>query len=95
MPIDPALRDAPLHPFTIDEVYVFIATDETGEGVPAIQLGDMAMPLFAADVARVESLKQCATQAARSSGKRIRLVRFTTRQELAEVDPQTGKWHPL
>ena len=94
IPADPQLAAIPLHPFVIDEVYLFVATDAEGEGVPAIRLGDMAMPLFAADVARVESLKQAATQVARESGKAVKLVRFTQRQEIATIDPATGKWEP-
>src|SRR4029077_18592377 len=56
--INHELAAIPLHPFTIDEVYVFIATDATGEGVPAIRVGDLVLPLFGADVAPRGTVKQ-------------------------------------
>src|SRR4029077_10207757 len=68
--INHELAAIPLHPFTIDEVYVFIATDATGEGVPAIRVGDLVLPLFGADVARVESLKQAASAGGRRERQR-------------------------
>jgi hypothetical protein len=86
------MPDEPLHPFRIDEVFVFIVTDGEGEGVPAIRHDDMVLPLFGADVARVESLKAAAARVARQSGKAVKLVRFTQRQELATFDPVIGKW---
>jgi len=40
---------------------------------------------FAADMARVESLRHHAVFIARATGKKIKLVRFTDREDLEEI----------
>jgi hypothetical protein len=52
----------------IDEVFVFIASDANGEGVPAFQAGAVMLPLVCADKARVDSLRKMAR--ANGEGKR-------------------------
>ena len=73
----------------ITEMFAFIAED-TGpedEGVTAYSLGAVWMPMVGADMARVNSLRPIAQQIASSSGKVVRLLRFTHREELETLNP--------
>lgn len=70
----------------IDKLYAFIGSDETGEGLISMQLGNTHMPLVAADMERVESLRVYAQQVALISGKIIKLVEFSVRTELETFD---------
>ena len=70
----------------IDKLYAFIGSDESGEGLISIQLGNTHMPLVAADMERVESLRVYAQQVALISGKIIKLVEFSVRTELETFD---------
>lgn len=72
----------------ITEVYVFASVDEGGEGVvgESVNLGmqNVFMPFVCADKARMESLKPRAKEIARLSGKKIKLIRLSVREELEE-----------
>lgn len=70
----------------ITEVYVFASVDEGGEGVVG-QVVDMLgrevfMPFVCADKKRMESLKPLAQKIAKETGKKIKLIRLSTREEL-------------
>lgn len=72
----------------IEEMYAFVA-EESGpddEGVVAMKTELGWMPLVGADMARVESLKPIAKGIARGTGKRIKLLRFTNRDELEVIN---------
>lgn len=71
----------------IDEIWAFVSVDETGEGLCAIPTAGGLMPMIAADKARLESLKAMASQIAKMSGKTVKLIKLSSRQELQE-------WHP-
>jgi hypothetical protein len=78
------------HPKTlkrIDELFVFVASDADGEGVPAFFDGSVMLPLVCADKARVDSLREIARQMARESGNKITLCRFSVREELEVIEP--------
>jgi hypothetical protein len=75
-------------PHIITELYAFIATEDLGEGIPAVQLSGMMMPLVGADAARVESLRHLAQQVADSSGRTLTLARFTVRENMATITPR-------
>jgi hypothetical protein len=62
----------------IDEVSV----DEGGDGVMSVQLGNTHFPLIAADPARLASLIPMAKDAAAAGRTVVRLVKFTTREEI-------------
>jgi hypothetical protein len=71
----------------IDEVFVFIAKDKDGEGVPAFTLpGGMMLPMVCADKARVDSLREMARTIARNTGNKITLCRFSVREELEVIE---------
>lgn len=73
----------------IDEVWMFISVDETGEGVCAAPLmgPDSMVPLIAADEARLKSMIPIAWAIARESGKQIKLIKLSQRTELMTFDP--------
>lgn len=73
----------------IDEVYVFVSIDETGEGVcaaPIMGAGSL-VPLIAADEARMKSLIPWAQKIARLSGKQVKLIKLSQRSELMSFQP--------
>jgi predicted peroxiredoxin len=70
----------------IDEVFVFIASDADGEGIPAF-CGVYPLPLICADKTRVDPLRELAREIARESGNKITLCRFSVREELEVIEP--------
>jgi hypothetical protein len=72
----------------IDEVFVFIAKDADGEGVPAFTLPDgMMLPMVCADKERVDSLRAMARRIARETKNKITLCRFSVREEIEVIEP--------
>ena len=72
----------------ISEIYAFIAEDSgpDDEGVVAFNPGGRGwMPMVAADRARVDSLRPMAAAIAKTTGQKIHLVRFSTREVLEEI----------
>jgi hypothetical protein len=72
----------------IDELYAFVSSDETGEGVVAGPLfgpGSLA-PLIAADKDRLRSLIPFAEYIAVTRKIKIKLIRLTTREEITEIN---------
>lgn len=66
----------------IGSLWAFISTDETGEGVCAMPIGNMTVPMIAADERRLTSLRPFASILASAFRKPIRLVRFMDRENL-------------
>lgn len=76
----------------IDEVFLFVADEGTGEGVVAFQTPDGKwMPLVAADSARLASLRPLALAISAKTGQPIKLLRFTTRTQVEVLDGRKGK----
>lgn len=73
----------------IDSIYAILSTDEGGEGVVAGSIGPARtmMPLIAADEVRLKDILPYARSLAKSTGMRMRLVRFTTREVIEEIEP--------
>lgn len=72
----------------IEQMYAFIIED-TGpedEGLIGMATPEGWMPLVGADMERVESLRPIAKRAAAQVGKPVKLIRFTTREELEVID---------
>jgi hypothetical protein len=69
----------------ITEIYVFVRHDEDGEGVVAQRLGDTFMPFVCADKERVESLMNAAKHIVNATGEKIKLIKFTHREEIQEI----------
>ena len=71
----------------ITEMYAFVA-EESGpddEGVVGMSAGQWFLPLVGADMARVNSLKPHALDIAKKTGKKVKLIHFTNREELEEI----------
>lgn len=72
----------------IDTLWAFLTVDKDGsEGMCAATYGPhgMLLPLIAADPARLDSVTAMAEQLAQTTGMKIKLVRFTAREELREI----------
>ena len=71
----------------IEEMYAFIAEDKgpDDEGIVGFMAGTGWLPMVGADMARVESLKPIARGIANATGTKIKLLRFTQREELGGV----------
>ena len=73
----------------IKEMFAYIA-EEAGpddEGVTCFFWAGTAMPMVGADLARMESLKPMAQAIAAGTGKKVKLVRFSHREEVEEILP--------
>lgn len=76
-----------MDPLVITELYAFIATEDMGEGLAAVQLASMMMPLIGADAARVASLRQMAQKVVNETGLPLTLARFSVREDLETILP--------
>ncbi len=65
----------------IDEMYAFVVKEDGSEGIPAISVDGMAMPLVGADTDRMVSLRPYAEHLA-GQGLEVKLIRFTVREEV-------------
>lgn len=65
----------------IDEIYAFLSIDEKGnEGVCSAQMpSGNWLPMLAADMARVNDLRNIAEHISKQSGLKIRLCKFSTK----------------
>lgn len=72
----------------IKDLYVFVAEDKgpEDEGVAAFNVNGQWFPLFGADKERTESLKPFARVIAKSTGKKIKLLRFSVREEVEVIE---------
>lgn len=69
----------------IDSIYAVLSMGDAGEGVVAFEHDGSWIPLIAADKTRLDELMPFAKRLAKNS--RLRLVRFTTREEIMEIEP--------
>lgn len=75
-------------PFRITTIHAFTAIGEDGdEGIPAILLDGTWMPMVCADQARLESMRPHAEAVAKSTGKAVKLVRFSVRSDIETIAP--------
>lgn len=72
----------------IDEMFAFVAEDTDGEGVCSFHTPEGWMPLVGADVGRVDSIRHIAQAIADRSGRTIRVLRFSVREELELIEPR-------
>lgn len=74
----------------ITELYAFVSVAEGGEGVVGqlmnMLTGQTFMPFVCADYERMESLKPMAQEIAKPSGKKIKLIKLTNREEIESYD---------
>lgn len=63
---------------TIERLYAWIVTEPDGtEGIPAVSIGTLALPLVGSDKQRIESFREVAMATAKSQNLPLRLVEFT------------------
>lgn len=75
----------------IAEMFAFV-TEDTGpedEGIVAMGIGGMLMPLVGADLERTQSLMPHAQGIADQTGKQIRIYKFTGREQIGTIEPRT------
>lgn len=75
--------------FRIESIYAYLSIDpEDGdEGICAFKSGMGWMPMVAADMKRLESLRPIAEKTAKASGQQIRLVQFIRVREIEVITP--------
>jgi len=76
----------------IESMYAFLSVDENdgNEGIVAAPMGPVGcMPLIGADEKRLSELKPLAQEIANITKIKIRLVRFTKREEIGFIQPQS------
>ena len=71
----------------IDRMWAFLSVDHDGEeGVCAASINGVMMPLIASDQRRVDQLTPIAEDIARNAGIKIRLVEFSPRTIIKEIE---------
>lgn len=71
----------------IEEMYAFVAegSGPEDEGIIGMTTNSGWMPLVGADMARVESLKPIARNIGVATGKKIKILHFTQREDLGFI----------
>jgi hypothetical protein len=71
----------------IDQIWMVVSVDpnDANEGVCAAIVGGVMMPLIAADPKRLDQIVSLATDVKRKTGMRLKLVKFSQREEIAEI----------
>lgn len=78
-------------PVLIENIYMAVAVDpiDHTEGLCAVRLGNEWYPLIAADLARLPFVKQEARNIARTEGKKVKLIKLTSREEIESYEGST------
>ena len=72
--------------FKIKNIHAFVAVGDDGdEGVIGEMINGVMTPFVCADEARVESLREKAFEIGKHTGKKVKLVRFSTREDVEEI----------
>jgi hypothetical protein len=81
--------DIPKNIAIIKEIYAFVSSDQDGEGIIGERLsinGMMTMmPFICADKERMETLRPLAIKIGNETGKKIKLIKFTGREEIQVI----------
>ena len=74
----------------IDEMYAFTQVDpaDNTEGIIAFHAGSGWMPMVGADMERVQYLRPRAQEVANATGTPVKVLRFSVREEVAEIRPK-------
>ena len=76
----------------IDEVYIFCAEDGDGEGLVAANLGEVFMPLVAADRDRLKDIFPLAQKIAFQEKKRITLRKLSQAEDIVADIREVEEW---
>lgn len=74
----------------ITDIWAFVSVDEGGEGIVGMTMEleegrKTFMPFVCADEARVASLRPHAIGISKATGKKIKLVKFSQREEIEDI----------
>ena len=76
----------PENKLKIENVWAFVSHDDKGnEGLCAIPTNLGMMPMIAADVDRLNSLKEAAQKLKAMTNKKIKLIKFSVREDLETI----------
>ena len=68
------------------EMYAFVSQDKDGEGIIGMKGPDGNwVPLVGAEMDRIESLKMIARKISKATDMKIRLIKFSKREDLGEI----------
>jgi hypothetical protein len=82
---------SPKNTFRITAIWAAVSVDEDGmEGVCAVNLNGTWTPLLAADETRLERVVDQARHLAKATGKRIKIIKLTSRIEVMDIPPFGG-----
>ena len=75
--------------FRIGVIHAFVAVDpaDDEEGICGAMIGGTMMPLITADEERFNQMRQIAQNIASLTRHPIKVVRFTTREDVGEITP--------
>lgn len=72
----------------IETIWAVLSVDATGEGLCGAQIHGRWMTLTVADERLVEKiLVPIARDVSKATGKKLKLVKFTTREDIREITP--------
>jgi hypothetical protein len=71
----------------IDQLWLVVSVDanDANEGVCAAMVNGVMMPLIAADEKRLDQIKTLALAVKRKTGMKLKLIRFSQREEIGEI----------
>ena len=69
----------------MDEIYVVLSHDETGEGICSMMTGHGAMPMVFGHPRLIEKVRPVIQMMVRQTGKKLRLVKYTKTEILEEL----------
>lgn len=72
---------------SINEVFAFLAQDPEGEAIVGINTPGGFLPFVGGNMNQIEILKPFAEQIAQKTGRSIKILKFTNREELQEINP--------
>lgn len=82
----------------VNEIYAFLILEDGIEGIPAVMTPmGLMMPMVSGDLEKINKLhREMAQRLSNQTGKSIKLVKFSLREELEEVkpEPQIPDAHP-
>jgi hypothetical protein len=71
----------------VDRLWAFLSVDQNGEGLVASNFAGHWMPMITGDERQLPKMRKAAQEIARVTGRTIKLVMLTAREELEEFKP--------
>ena len=84
------VRDGSNYLGRIDAIWAALSIDDGGEGVCAIPMDGMTLPLIAADKRRLSILRPAAQIVSTMFNKPVRIAKFTKREDMEIFQPKRG-----